>query len=239
MRTCGATARRFRSSKTPRQSQSELSAHQMPLRRHLRLQNSLARLIPCELSAHQMCMRRRFRLQDLLGRLMPSELSSHQMAIRSHPGVSRTQLILIHFGIFGPTGCFPLQDPFKHYGFRSHQRCSPARHAPLLVPLSTSACCASRFVFLVYEGEAVDAVTPAGLPQEPIPYEEVKSIYATSSTVLSGSPSNARCVDAQRRGSCPHEVLWVRLQSPDTRRYGVPFLRGGEFVHVPAVRSTL
>ena len=81
MRTCGATARRFRSSKTPQQSQSELSAHQMPMRRSLGLQN-------------------------FVGRLIPSELSSHQMAIHSHPGVSRIQLILLHFSIFGPTERF-------------------------------------------------------------------------------------------------------------------------------------
>ena len=79
----------------------------MPVRRSLGLQNFLGRLIPSELRAHQISVRRHFRLQELLRSLIPSELSSHQMAIRSHPGISRTQLIPIHFGIFGPTERFP------------------------------------------------------------------------------------------------------------------------------------
>ena len=37
-----------------------------------------------------------------------------------------------------------------------------------------------------YEGEAVDTVTPTGLPQEPSPYEEDKHRYATSMSVSSG-----------------------------------------------------
>ena len=37
-----------------------------------------------------------------------------------------------------------------------------------------------------YEGEAVDAVTPAGLLQEPKPYEEVKLWYTTSMSVSTG-----------------------------------------------------
>ena len=45
-----------------------------------------------------------FQTPGTLGSLISSELSSHQMAIRSHLGGSRIQLILLHFGIFGPTG---------------------------------------------------------------------------------------------------------------------------------------
>ena len=41
----------------------------------------------------------------------------------------------------------------------------------------------------------MDSVTAAGLPQEPIPYEEGKSIYTPSSTASSGSPA----VDAAGR----------------------------------------
>ena len=40
--------------------------------------------------------------------------------------------------------------------------------------------------FLTYEGEAVDAVTPAGLPQEPPPLYEEKVIYATTTAASSG-----------------------------------------------------
>ena len=36
------------------------------------------------------------------------------------------------------------------------------------------------------EGEAVDSVTPAGLPQEPSPSEEDKFVHATSTTSSSG-----------------------------------------------------
>ena len=54
----------------------------------------------------------------------------------------------------------------------------------------------------------MDSVTPAGLPQEPIPYEELKSIYATSSTTFSGSlavDAAGRCV----RLLCPSLVRRV------------------------------
>ena len=80
----------------------------------------------------------------------------------------------------------PLRAASAHYGFRSRQGCSPARHVPLFVPLPTSAFCRSLLVVSTYEGEAVDTVTPAGLPQEPSPYEEDKHRYATSMSVSSG-----------------------------------------------------
>ena len=34
--------------------------------------------------------------------------------------------------------------------------------------------------FYAYEGEAADAVTPAGLPQEPSPFEDYKLTYAST-----------------------------------------------------------
>ena len=43
-----------------------------------------------------------------------------------------------------------------------------------------------------YEGEAVDAVTPAGLPQGPSPCEEVKLWYATSMSVSIGAGGGFR-----------------------------------------------
>ena len=59
----------------------------------------------------------------------------------------------------------------------------------------------------------MDAATPAGLTQEPIPYEDLKSIYATSSTALSGSPAvdaAGRCV----RLLCPSLVRRVSHLPP-------------------------
>ena len=246
----------------------------MPLRRHLRLQNSLGRSIPSELSAHQMCMRRRFRLQDLLGRFdsIRAELPSN--------GYPQPSGSLPHSAHSNPLRhiwadwVFPLQDPFKHYGFRSRQGWSPARHAPLLVPLSTSAFVRPALFFLFMR---VRRWMPRHLPGSPRSLFPTRSsspstlrarrrcpgprrwmplgavfacfvllsyvgfltyhhwvfavyvLYATTAT----TSSRARCVDAQRRVSCPHDVLWVRLQSPDTRRYGVPFIRGGESCMFP------
>ena len=57
------------------------------------------------------------------------------------------------------------------------------------VPFSASPCFRLWCVFthfLSYEGEAVDAVTPARLPHGPSPFEEDKLIYATTRTASSG-----------------------------------------------------
>ena len=135
MRTCGATARRFRSSKTPRQSQSELSAHQMPLRRHLRLQNSLGYATAFQTS-------RPPRQVDSIRAELPSNGYPQPSGSLPHSAHSNP---LRHIWA---DWVFPLQDPFKHYGFRSRQGCSPARHAPLLVPLSTSAFVRPALFFL-------------------------------------------------------------------------------------------
>ena len=73
-----------------------------------------------------------------------------------------------------------------HCGFRSRQGRSP-RQARALVSASPYL---RLFPFSpgssTYEGEAVDTVTPAGLPQEPSPNEEDKLWYATSMSVSSG-----------------------------------------------------
>ena len=55
----------------------------------------------------------------------------------------------------------------------------------LSVPLPVSASGASLLISF-HTGEAVDAVTPAGLPQGPSPFEEDKFIYATTRTASSG-----------------------------------------------------
>ena len=57
------------------------------------------------------------------------------------------------------------------------------------VPISASPYFRLQWVFsffLTHEGEVVDAVTPAGLPQEPSPLEEDKLVYATTTTASSG-----------------------------------------------------
>ena len=56
----------------------------------------------------------------------------------------------------------------------------------LSVPLSVSASGASLLISFHTRGEAVDAVTPAGLPQGPSPFEEDKLVYATRRTASSG-----------------------------------------------------
>ena len=83
------------------------------------------------------------------------------MAIRSHPGVLIFQLTTNHFGIFGLSAL--------------DLGCSPARHMSLSVPLPISASSAFFSHFLSHEGEAVDAVTPAGLPRGPLPLRRTSS----------------------------------------------------------------
>ena len=134
------------------------------------VQELLGNVSSSELSSHQMAIRGFMGLQKVIASLISSELSSHQMAIRSLLGVSPHQLSSNHFGVFGPTGCI-------HWGLHPHTTGSgPVRG---VLPPGTSPSSA-------YEGEAVDTVTPAGLPQEPSPFEEDKLLYATSMSASIG-----------------------------------------------------
>ena len=91
------------------------------------------------------------------------------------------------------------------------------------MPLPISASSTSLPFPFRTRGEAVDAVTPAGLPQEPSPFEEDKLIYATTGTASSGpwrwisagSCGRLRSLlllprASRSRPRGPHEVLPLR-----------------------------
>ena len=139
------------------------------------LKKLLASLSSSELSSHQMAIQSHPGVQNFPASLISSKLCSHQMAIQRHPGVCIFQLTSNHFGIFGPTGYV-----------RSGPGVFPRQaHVPFSASLFFRLWCVFT-LFLSYEGEAVDAVTPAGLPQGPFPFEEDKLIHATTRTASSG-----------------------------------------------------
>ena len=113
-------------------SSSKLSSHQMPIRGSPRVQKVIASLISSELSSHQMAIRGQPGVQRVTASLIPSKLSSHQMAICSHSGLCRFSALFKPLRRIWADWMHPPRTAFTHYGFRSRQGSSPARHVPLL-----------------------------------------------------------------------------------------------------------
>ena len=65
-------------------------------------------------------------------------------------------------------------------GHRNRGVPPPGTRSLLVPPLLLVLALMSSFMVCGYVGEAVDTVTPAGLPQEPSPYEVDKPTYAST-----------------------------------------------------------
>ena len=121
-----------RSSGTPRHCQ--LIQAELPSNAYTRLpgvQKVIASLISSELSSHQMAAVQ-LEVQRVTASLIPSKLSSHQMAICSHSGLCRFSALFNPLRRIWADWMHPPRTAFTHYGFRSRQGSSPARHVPLL-----------------------------------------------------------------------------------------------------------